>query len=35
MCDNWGLGSIEEIDDSIERHIKSNPDIDVMGEEDA
>ena len=28
-----GLGGYEELDDAISKHIKRNPDIDLMGEE--
>jgi hypothetical protein len=32
--ENLDLGDYEEIDKAISKHIKENPDIDVLGEEE-
>ena len=32
--ENMDLGEYEDIDETIAKHIRKNPDIDIMGEEE-
>ena len=34
MENEWGLGTTEDIDESVSKHIKKNPEIDILGDEE-